>query len=79
MKKNLWKIETKWEVKGFWYNLEDQADNITVRSSEIDEFDEKKDKTYSNTIHLNLSPSDDTDEEIEIVEEEIKSEDISAI
>ena len=49
LKRNLWKIDTG-KVKGFWYDLEDQTDNVTVRSSEIDEFEEKKPKAYSNTI-----------------------------
>lgn len=49
LKRNLWKIDTG-KVKGFRYDLEDQTDNVTVRSSEIDEFEEKKPKAYSNTI-----------------------------
>lgn len=35
--KNLFKIDNS-RIKGLWYDLGNQEDNITVRSSDIDEF-----------------------------------------
>lgn len=60
--------------------MNDDLEDVSVKSSEMDEFGEQKPKGYSNTVHIEMSPSEREDEqnaEIEVIEEEYQSEDLN--